>query len=106
MQLVLTYILMVGIQNNSIGLINTQLCCNYARVQAGHFVKAPVFQLSFSGRSERCLFTSAMSVHRTVSDTFPNSPLQNKSTVSLLVNRFRSLETFRFITSDLRKIGN
>jgi hypothetical protein len=65
---------------------------------------APIRQLSFNSRSARMsFFTSATSVHfrilagnsllldyqNDLRDTFSDSPVPNKSTVSRLVNRFR-----------------
>jgi hypothetical protein len=39
-------------------------------------------------------------------DTFPNSPVPDKSTISRLVNRFRDTETLLRVASDMRKRVN
>jgi hypothetical protein len=39
-------------------------------------------------------------------DTFPDSPVLNKSTISRLVNRFRDTATLHRVASDMRKILN
>jgi hypothetical protein len=99
---------MIAIQYNSIGSINTQYRCNYTKAHAGHVMLcnmlAPVRQLSFNSRSVRMSFSQVQRVfiveHYLASrfyltcqnefrDTFPDSPVPNKSTISRLVNRFR-----------------
>jgi hypothetical protein len=40
------------------------------------------------------------------SDTFPDSPVPNKSTISRLVNRFRDTETLLRVASNTRKRVN
>jgi hypothetical protein len=87
---------MVAIQYNSIGLINTQYYCDCTRAHADHVMLQP------AGASPSVVFkqlkckdvfsTSATSVHcRTIPgilfnfqnelcDTFPDSPMPNKST--------------------------
>jgi hypothetical protein len=39
-------------------------------------------------------------------DTFPDSPVPNKSTISRLVNRFRDTGTLRRVASNMRKRVN
>jgi hypothetical protein len=111
-QPILKYLLMVAVQYNSTGLINTHIavtiqeptqvtsCCN---------LLAPVRQLSLNSRSARMSFSqvqrafivedylasrSYLTCQNEFRDTFPDSPVPNKSTISRLVNRFRSLQKF------------
>jgi hypothetical protein len=87
-------------------------CCN---------LLAPVRQLSFNSRSVRMSFSQVQRVfiveHYLASrsyltcqnefrDTFPDSPVQNKSTVSRLVNRFRDTGTLYRVPSNTRKRVN
>jgi hypothetical protein len=108
-QPILKYLLMVAIQYNSIGLIDTDRC-DYTRALAVTSccnLLAPVRQLSFNSRSARMSFSQVQRVfiaeHYLASrsysfcqnefrDTFSDSPVPNKSTVSHLVNRFQSLQ--------------
>jgi hypothetical protein len=106
-QPILKYLLMVTIQYNSIGLINTQYRCDDTRAHTGHAMLQPVRAgPSVVFKQLKCkdvFFTSATSVHcRTLydtrsyltfqnwfRDTFPDSPMPDKSTMCRLVNRFR-----------------
>jgi hypothetical protein len=87
-------------------------CCN---------LLAPVRQLSSNSRSARMSFSQVERVfiveHYLVSrsyltcqnefrDTFPDSPVPNKSTISRLVNRFRNTGTLHRVTSNMRKRVN
>jgi hypothetical protein len=98
---------MVAIQYNSIGLINTQYRCDYTRAQQVTSccnLLAPVRQLSSNSRSAKMSLSQVQRVfiveHYLASrsyltcqnefrDTFPDSPVPNKSSLSRLVNRFR-----------------
>jgi hypothetical protein len=87
-------------------------CCN---------LLAPVRQLSFNSRSARMSFPqvqrvfivehyltsrSYLTCHSEFRDTFPDSPVLNKSTISRLVNRFRDTGTLHRVASNMRKIAN
>jgi hypothetical protein len=107
-QPVLKYLLMVAIQYNWIGLINTQYRCDYRVQEPTHVTSccnllAPVRELSSKSRSARMSFSQVQRVfiaeHYLASrsyltcqnefrDTFPDFPVPNKSTVSRLVNCF------------------
>jgi hypothetical protein len=82
---------------------------------------APVCQFSFNSRSARMHFSQVQRVfiveHYLASrsyltcqnefrDTFPDSPVLNKSTVSRLVNRFRDTGTVHRVASNMRKREN
>jgi hypothetical protein len=106
-ELILKYLLIVTTQYTSTGLINTQYrvtiqeptqvtsCCN---------LLAPVRQLSLNTRSARMSFSqvqrvfivehclasrSYLTCQNEFRDTFPESSVPNKSTISRLVKRFR-----------------
>jgi hypothetical protein len=49
---------------------------------------------------------SYLTCHNEFKDTFPDSPVPNKSTISRLVNRFRDTETLHRVASDMRKKVN
>jgi hypothetical protein len=87
-------------------------CCN---------LLAPVRQLSFNSRSARMCFSqvqrvfivehclasrSYLTCHSEFRDTFPDSPVPNKSTISRLVNRFRDTGTLHRVASNSRKRVN
>jgi hypothetical protein len=91
-------------------------CCN---------LLAPVLQLSFNSRSARMSFSQVQQVfiveHYLASrsyvtcqnefrDSFPDSPVPNKPTISRLVNRFRDTGSVqdrnRFVASNMRKRVN
>jgi hypothetical protein len=99
--------------------------CDYTRAHAGHVILynllAPVRQLSFSSRSARMSFSQVQRVfivqHCLVSrsyltfqnefkDTFPDSTVPNKSTISRLVNRFRDTGTLHRVASNIKKRVN
>jgi hypothetical protein len=53
---------------------------------------------------EHCLASrSYLTCQNEFRDTFPDSPVQNKLTVSRLVNGFRDTGTLRRVASDMRK---
>jgi hypothetical protein len=66
MQPILKYLLMVAIQHNSTGLINTQYHCDYTRAHAGRvlccYLLTPVRQLSSNSRSARMCFSHVQRV--------------------------------------------
>jgi hypothetical protein len=119
------YLLVVAIQYNSIGLINTQYRCDYARatqVTSCCNLLAPVHHLSLNSRSPRMSFSQVQPVfiveHYLASrsyltcqnefrDTFLDSPVPNKPTVSRLVNRFSDTgseqDRNRSVASNVRK---
>jgi hypothetical protein len=87
-------------------------CCN---------LLAPVRQLSFNSGSARMYFSqvqrmfivehclasrSYFTFHNEFRDTFPDSPMRNKSTISRLVNRFRDIGTLYRVASTIRKRVN
>jgi hypothetical protein len=123
-QPILKYLLMVAIQHNSIWLINRHIavtiqiptqvtsCCN---------LLVRVRQVSSNSRSARISFSQVQRVfileHYLASpsyltcqnefrDTFPDSPVPNKSTVSRLVNFSRDTETLRRVASNMRQRVN
>jgi hypothetical protein len=122
MQPILKYLLMVATQYNSIGLINTHYHCDYKRVHAGHTscsnLLAPVRHLSSNSGSSRISFSQEQRVfifehylssrsyftcQNEFRDTFPDSPVPNKSTISHLVNRFRHCRIIQLVASNTRK---
>jgi hypothetical protein len=87
-------------------------CCN---------LLAPVRQLSFNSRSARMSFSqvqrvfivehcltsrSYLTCQNEFRDTFPDSPVPNKSTVYRLVNRFGDTGTPHWVASNMRKRVN
>jgi hypothetical protein len=123
MQPILTNLLLVAIQYNSIGLINTHIavtiqeptqvtsCCNLV---------APVPQFSSNSRSARMSFSHVQQVfivehflasrsskpcQNEFTDTFPKSPVLNKSTISSLVNRFHDTGTPHRVASNTKRVN-
>jgi hypothetical protein len=87
-------------------------CCN---------LLASVRQFSFNRRSTRMSFSqvqwvfivehylashSYLTCQNEFRDTFPDSPVPNKSTISPLVNRFRDTGTLQRVASNMRKRVN
>jgi hypothetical protein len=77
--------------------------------------------MSFSSRSARMSFSqvqrvfivkhylasrSYLTCQNEFGDTFPHSPVPNKSTISRLVNRYRDTETLHRVASNMRKRVN
>jgi hypothetical protein len=53
---------------------------------------------------ENCLASrSYLTCQNEFRDTFPDSPVPNKATISRLVNRFRDTETLHRVASNMRK---
>jgi hypothetical protein len=115
---------MVAIQYNTTGLINTHI---YVTIQEPKQVTscsnlfAPGRHLYFNSRSGRMYFSQVQRLfiveHYLASrscspcqnefrDTFTDSPVQNKSTMSRLVNRFRDVGTLHRVASNMRKTVN
>jgi hypothetical protein len=106
-QPILKCLLMIAIQYNSSGLINTHIVVTIqepTHVTSCYNLLAPVRQLSSNSRIARMSFSqvqlmfivehylayrSYVTCQYQFRDTFPDSPVPNKSTVSRLVNRFR-----------------
>jgi hypothetical protein len=104
---------MVANEYSSTELINTQLSCDYTRAHAGHvmlFLASPVLQHTFHGRSARKSFSqvqhvfivehylatrSYLTCRNEFRDTFSSSSVQNKSTVSPLLNLFRDTRSLQ-----------
>jgi hypothetical protein len=124
MQPILKCLLMVAIQYNLIGLINTQYWSDYTRAHAGHVccdLLVSIHQLSFNSRSARMSFSQVQRVfiveHYLASrsclicqnvfrDTFPKSLVPNKYKISNLVNRFCDTGTFHRVALNMRKRVN
>lgn len=95
-QSILKYLFMAKIQCYSIGLMNTQYFCDYKSSRASH--RFPNCYLSFSTQSTRKRWVfivahylssySYVTSQNEFTDTFPNSPMPNKLTVSHLVTIF------------------
>jgi hypothetical protein len=96
---------MVANQLNSTGLMNTQYHCDYTRAHAGHVVTCSRHFVSCLSTIEvqGCLFHTQrvfivehclasrpyLTCQNEFRDTFLDSPVPDKSTISRLVNRFR-----------------
>jgi hypothetical protein len=112
---------MDSIQYSSIGLVNTISLWLYKSPRRSRHLLSPVCQLPFNSRSARMSFShvqrvfivehylasrSYLTCQSVFRDTFPDSPVPNKPTMSCLVNRSRDTQTLHRAASNMRKIVN
>jgi hypothetical protein len=115
-QPILKYLLMVAFQYSSIGFINKSprgsrhvVTCSRQSVSCLHSrsTRMSFLQVQRVFIVEHYLASrSYLACQNEFMDTFPDSPVPNKSTMSRLVNRFCDTGTLHWVASNMRKRVN